>query len=165
MTLQVSALRVVDGSVPGVRGLIVLVTLFSVLAWRGLRRAPAPEPRPADRSFRMALLVYFATFVAIAVTFDPSTHRSASLHQTYGPCHVQATDFTGATRDRFACAADADRDYSFDCEATTPVDGADWYTVCGRPYTNRPLWLGALALLGLAGAFLYSRLLRLTSSP
>ncbi|MGH7440480.1 MAG: hypothetical protein ACRENE_32720, partial [Polyangiaceae bacterium] len=159
MTLQVSALRAVDGSVPGVRGLAVLVALFAVVAWRGLRRAPAPEPRSTDRSFRAALLVYFASFVAIAATFDPSNHRSTSLHQTYGPCHVQATDFTGATRDRFACAGDADRDYSFDCEATLPADGADWYTVCGRPYPNRALWLGALTLLGGLGALLYSRLL------
>jgi hypothetical protein len=40
-----------------------------------------------------------------------------------------------------------------------PDHGADWYTVCGRPYTNRALWLGALTLLGVVGALLYSRLL------
>jgi hypothetical protein len=159
MTAQVSVLRLLDGGVPGPRGLVALVLLLSVVASSGLRRAPAGEHRGADGFFHVALMVYFGTFVAIAAAFDPSTHCSTSLHQTYGPCHVRMTDFTGAARDRYACAADEDQDFSFDCTPALPPEGADWYTVCGRPHENRPLWVGALALVGLAGALLYSRLL------
>jgi hypothetical protein len=164
MTAQVSVLRFLDGGVPGPRGLVALVLLLSAVAWRGLRRAPPLDHRGVDGFFRVALIVYFGTFVAMAAGFDPSTHRSTSLHQTYGPCHVPLTDFTGATRDRYACAADDDADYSFDC-TTPPTDGADWYTVCGRPYDKRPIWVGALALVGLAGALLYSRLLGAFARP
>jgi hypothetical protein len=160
----VSVLRGLDGGVPGIRGLVALVVLFCAVAWTGLRRATPVVRRPGDRFFHVALMVYFCTSVAVAAAFDPSSHRSTSLHQTYGPCHVKATDFTGASRYRYLCAADFDEDFSFDC-TEPPPDGADWYTVCGRPYRSRALWLSALALLGASGGVLYSLLLGVLRAP
>jgi hypothetical protein len=158
MMVQVTALRELDGGVPGPRGLVAMIVLFSIVAWTGLRRASPGARLPVNRTFHIALMVYFCAFVAIAAAFDPSTHRSTSLHQTYGPCHVATTDVTGVTRYAYLCAADFDEDFTFDC-TTLPADGADWYEVCGRAYRSRGLWVGAVALLGLGGVLLYSQLL------
>jgi hypothetical protein len=164
MMVQVSLLRGLDGGAPGIRGLLLLVVLFSAVAWTGLRRTAPGTRLPSDRFFHVALMIYFCTFVAIAAAFEPSSHRSTSLHQTFGPCHVRATDVTGATRYRYLCAADFDEDFSFECTAPPP-DGSDWYTVCGRPYRSRALWVGALALLGFTGGILYSGLLGVLRVP
>ena len=46
----------------------------------------------------------------------------------------------------------------FDCTGV-PADGAQWYTVCGRPYTSFARWLLGVSVLGIAGAALYGSLL------
>lgn len=160
MMLQVTALRELDGGVPGPRGLVALIVVFAVIAWVGRRRAaPAAVGRRGDRFFHVSLMIYFCTFAVIAGAFDPSTHRSTSLHQTYGACHVKTTDIAGVTRYAYLCAEDFDEDFSFECTEALPAPGADWYTVCGRPYRSRSLWVSAVALLCLAGSLVYSRLL------
>jgi hypothetical protein len=158
-SVPVSVLRLLDGGPPGLRGFVALGIPVSAMAWQGLRRASFAPPRRADRFFHVAVMVYFATLVATAAAFDPSSHRSTSLHQPYGPCHERVVELTGETRYRYVCAADFHEDFSFDCTASLPPDGADWYTVCGRPYRSRALCVGAVTLLGLVGALLYSRLL------
>ncbi len=165
MMVQVTVLRTLDGGVPGPRGLLAMLVLYAALGAVGLRRARPFARRPADRLLRASLAVYFATFVAIAASCDPAAVRCTSLHQTYGPCHVPKTDVTGATRYEFACAADVDQDYAFDCLPSLPQDGADWYTVCGRPFPSRGAWVGALALLCLAGAVFYGWLLGAVRVP
>jgi hypothetical protein len=165
MMLQVTALRELDGGVPGPRGLVALIGVFAGIAWIGLRRGALAAPaapakgRRADRFLHVALMIYFCMFVAIAAAFDPSTHRSTSLHQTYGECHVKAIDITGMARYAYLCAADFDEDFSFDRADALPAPGTDWYTVCGRPYRSRGVWVSAIALLCLAGALLYSQCL------
>ena len=159
MMVQVTVLRYLDGGSPGPRGLLAMLVLYSFLGALGLRRSAPIVRSPADRILRVSTLVYFANFVLIAAAFDPASHRSTSLHQTYGPCHVQKTDITGATRFEFVCASDVDESYTFDCLATLPADGDDWYTVCGRPLPSRVAWVGAVALLSLVGALLYGWLL------
>lgn len=94
----------------------------------------------------------------IMAAFTPETHVSASVHQTYGECHVEATDITGLTRYQFLCAEDFDEDFSFDC-TELPGEGAEWYTVCGRPHTSYARWLLGVSGLGVAGIALYSFLL------
>jgi hypothetical protein len=88
--------------------------------------------------------------------FDPATHVSTSVHQTYGPCHVEAKDITGHTRFESLCAQDFDEDFTFDCGGELPLDGDQWYTVCGRPHDRvalRLLAIAGFAALGIA-AFL-----------
>jgi hypothetical protein len=159
MMVQMTALQQLDGGTPGIRGLVLLVLIFAGLFAAGLRKA-TPEPRrPADRVLAIAAAAYFAVLVAIMAAFDPSTHRSASVHQTYGPCHVASTDITGMTRFKFLCAEDFDEDFTFACVDALPAEGAEWYTVCGRPHTSFARWMAGVTALGVVGALLYAYML------
>jgi hypothetical protein len=158
MMVQITALQQIDGGVPGPVGLCVVILLYGGLALAARRRARPEPPRPADRLLQLAVVVYFAAFPLLMAAFDPATHRSASVHQTYGPCHVEATDITGLTRYQYVCAEDYDEDYTFDC-APRPADGSEWYTVCGRPHARFARWLGGVAGLGAIGILLYASLL------
>ena len=159
MVLQMTALQQLDGGVPGPLALTAVVVLYLALALWGARRARRRTTWVHDRLLACAIAVYFATLLAIMAAFTPQAHRSASLHQTYGECHVEATDITGATRYQFVCAEDYDEDYTFDCGGELPADGAEWYTVCGRPHTDKAAWLGGVGGLGAVGVALYGFLL------
>ena len=158
MMVQMTILQQIDGGVPGPVGLALITLLYGALVVRGLKSAEPTPPRPQDRLLRRAVLLYFATLTAIMAIFDPGTHRSASVHQTYGPCHVEAIDITGNTRYQYLCAADYDEDFTFAC-APPPPDYSEWYTVCGRPHASYARWLAGVAGLGGAGLLLYSYLL------
>ena len=159
MVVQMTALQPLDGGTPGVRGLLLLITLFAGLALRGLRRATPAPARAQDRLLNVAAVGYFATLIGIMAVFDPATHRSASVHQTYGACHVPETDITGMSRYKYVCAEDFDEDYTFDCAGQLPAEGSAWYTVCGRPHRSFGRFLGGVSALGVGGALLYSYLL------
>lgn len=163
MTVEMTALQQLDRGTPGIRGLLVTIALFAGVAVMGLRRrapaAPRGAPSRADRALALAIVIYFATLVIIMAAFDPAAHRSASVHQTYGPCHVAATDITGQTRFKYLCAEDFDEDFSFECTGALPAAGTEWYTVCGRPHTSFALWMFGVSSLGVAGALLFSYLL------
>ncbi|MCB9706271.1 MAG: hypothetical protein H6711_30785 [Myxococcales bacterium] len=159
MVLQVTVLQQLDGGVPGPIGLAVVTALYGALALRGLRSA-RPEPwRPGDRLLLRATWIYFATLAAIMAIFDPATHRSASMHQTYGPCHVEAKDIAGLVRYQYICAEDFDEDFTFDCLDAPPAEGSEWYTVCGRAHSDFPRWMAGVAGLGVAGVVAFSLLL------
>jgi hypothetical protein len=159
MMVQLTALQQIDGGVPGPIGLCVLIAIYGLVAWTGLKRATPAGPRAADRILHRAVLIYYTALVAIMATFDPATHRSASVHQTYGACRVEATDITGNVRYQFVCAQEFDEDFTFDCVPALPPEGSEWYTVCGKQHTDFPRWLAGVAGLGFVGALLYSFLL------
>lgn len=165
MVLQMTVLQQLDGGVPGPRALVVVIVLYAAIAARGVfrRTATALAPR-ADRWLHAAVIVYFASLVAIGAIFDPTRHVSTSVHQTYGACHVEAKDITGAVRYEFLCAEDFDEDFTFACVDPLPVAGARWYTVCGKAFGASVgafgEWMAGLAALGLAGVFLFTALLR-----
>ncbi|MFY0539044.1 hypothetical protein [Nannocystis pusilla] len=158
MMLQLNVLQQLDGGVPGPIGLVTVIALYGLLIWRGSKHANPAEPRRADRILHAAVVLYFTSLAVIMATFTPETHVSTSMHQTYGQCHVEATDITGHTRWLYVCAEDFDEDYSFD-GVKLPNDGDEWYTVTGRPHTSYPKWLAGVSGLGLAGIALYSFLL------
>lgn len=158
MMVQMTALQQIDGGVPGPIGLLVITLLYAFVAVRGLRQTEPAPPRAGDRILHLAALIYFSTLIAIMALFEPATHRSASMHQTYGPCHVEAKDITGNVRYQYVCAADFDEDYSFAC-AAPPAEMSEWYTVCGRAHTDFPRWMLGVSALGGAGILLYSWLL------
>ncbi len=161
MVVQLTILQQLDGGVPGPRGLVTVIVLYTILVARAWsRRAPQPPSAPTDpdRLLHAAIVCYFAALLAIGASFDPARHRSQSVHQTYGACHVEAKDITGAVRYEFVCAADYDEDYTF-CDGPPP-DGARWYTVCGKPYADRAGFLAVLAALGLVGILAFTYLLR-----
>jgi hypothetical protein len=159
MMVQMTVLQQLDHGVPGIRGLLFVIAVYGAIAAVGWRRAVPSPRRPADRLLNAAVIGYFATLVAIAASFDPQSHRSASLHQTYGACHVKATDIAGHVRYKFLCAEDFDEDFSFACVEKLPAAGSDWYTVCGRPHRDFPRFLLGILFLGGLGSLLYSYLL------
>ncbi len=159
MMLSMIPLQVLDKGVPGPRGLVAIVGVLFLLAFSGLRRSSPVTPRASDRRLAAVLAGYFATLLAIVVAFDPSMHRSTSVHQTYGPCDVEAVDIGGRVRRQFLCANSFDEDFSFDCRPSLPTDGDRWYTLCGRPYRDFARWAGAVGALGVIGTLLYGFLL------
>jgi hypothetical protein len=154
MVLQLTVLQQLDGGVPGPISLVTVTLLYLALIARGWPRATPAAPRPADRLLFRAAALYFVTLAAIMAIFDPATHRSPSMHQTYGPCHVEATDIAGLVRYQYVCASDYDEDYTFDC-APPPPDMSEWYTVCGRAHTDFRRWMLGVAGLGAVGVALY----------
>ena len=164
MVLQMTVLQQLDGGIPGPRALFVIVALYLTLVTLGWRRrnAATGEPPQATRQDKLLhgmAVLYFATLVIIMAVFKPETHLSVSVHQTYGPCHVEAKDITGAVRYEFLCARDFDEDFSFEA-MKLPDDMSRWYAVSGRPHTNFAKWLAGVAAMGLVGVALYSFLLR-----
>lgn len=160
MVLQMRALQPLDGGIPGVRGLVVLLVLYlGLVAWGWNRRQPPPAPRASDRPLRLAAMLYFCTLAAVMALFDPGTHRSASMHQTYGPCHEEATDIMGFVRYEYVCAEDFEEDYTFEC-AEPPEPYAEWYTVCGKPHSNFARYMLGVAMLCGLGLAAYGWVLR-----
>jgi hypothetical protein len=160
MMLQLTVLQQLDAGIPGPRGLVVVATIYAALAVRGWR-GRVSSPRPAgDRLLRVAVPVYYLVLTAIVALFDPATHVATGVHQTYGPCHVPASDIVGLQRYEFLCAEDFSEDFTFACVDRLPADHTEWYTVCGRDFpTGRSRWLFAVAGLGVLGIALYSWLL------
>ncbi len=165
MVVQLTILQQLDGGVPGLRGLVVVTILYGALAIRGLRRARPEAPHPADRVLTAVLPLYFAVLILIGAVFTPETHRSESVHQTYGACHVPAKDITGAVRFEFLCAEDFDEDFTFACIDRLPSPGTRWYTVCGRAHRDFARWMLGLGLLGLVGTALFVTALRARPRP
>jgi hypothetical protein len=162
MMVQMTVLQQLGGGVPGPVPLAVVVVCYAALAGVGARRATAGAPTPHDRALFAGIAAHLVALVAVLALSDPAQHVSESMHQEYGPCHVEARDITGQVRFAYVCAEDFDEDYTFDCVDELPADGAHWYTVCGRPHTNRALWLGGTAgivavAIGLYGALLMFR--------
>jgi hypothetical protein len=160
--VQITAVQQLDGGIPGPVGLATVVLVYGALVARGwARRQPRPA-NAADRLLNAAAVVYFAALVAIMAAFSPETHRNTSMHQTYGACHVEATDIAGLTRYQYLCAEDFDEDFTFACPelaGALPAAGSEWYTVCGRPHTDFPRWLLGVGAFGIVGVLLYSYLL------
>lgn len=161
MMVELGILQQLDGGIPGIRGLVVLVLLHVVLIVRGWRRRVPPRESPrADRWLRVALPLYFAILASIMAVFDPATHVSTGVHQTYGPCGVEARDIAGHVRHEYLCAQELEEDFGFDCVDALPADRSTWYTVCGRPHRGFATWMTAVASLGLLGSAAFWWMLR-----
>ena len=159
MMVEMTALQQLDGGVPGPVGLAVVVALYATVVAIGWRRARPMARSAADRLLNVAAVLYFSTLVVIMGVFTPQTHRSASMHQTYGACHVEATDIAGLKRYQYLCAEDFAEDFSFACVDALPEAGSEWYTVCGRAHTSFVRWMLGVTGLGVVGALLYTFLL------
>jgi len=155
MVVQMTLFQQLDGGVPGVFSLVAVALSYVAVVIHGWRRRVSVERGRLDRLLRMAVWVYFTSLVAIISVFDPQTHVSESVHQTVGPCYVEATDIIGFQRYEFLCIDDFDEDFSFDCTPERPSEGARWYAVCGRPHTAFWLWLTAVLALAVTGMVAY----------
>jgi hypothetical protein len=159
MVVQVTGLQQIDGGVPGPKGLLTVILLYGTIALLGWRRARPLARRASDGILHAAAVVYYTTLLMILASFAPETHRSASMHQTYGACHVEARDIAGLVRYQYVCAEDFDEDYTFACVDRLPAAGDEWYTVCGKAHTDRTRWLLGVGGLGVVGILMYSFLL------
>ncbi len=157
MMVQMGVLQQLDGGVPGPRGLAVIVVIYGIVVARSWSRR-APTGFEADRLLRIAVPIHLATLAMVGAFFDPSTHVSVSVHQTYGPCGVVARDITGHERHEFLCAEELDEDFDFACVQEPPAPHTEWYTVCGRKHHDFATWMSGLAGLALIGGALFVRL-------
>ena len=159
MTIQMTALQQLDGGLPGRWTLLAVLLLYGATALVGLRQRQRGAFQRVDRPLLAAVTVHFVTFFLIVSLFDPVAHHNTSVHQTYGPCGVKTTDVMGLERDLYICPDAYLGDFHFDCGVPLPEDGAHWYTVCGRPHQNRPLWMGVVGAIGLTGLLLFGHAL------
>jgi hypothetical protein len=162
MMLQMIAVQQIDGGRPGYRSLAAGLVGYGAIAAYGLRarRAALPHhPQKNDWVPFIGLVAYFIVLIIAVTAFDPATHVSTGVHETIGPCDITATDITGATRRAFLCLDDFDEDYDASCKGRPP-SGARWYTICGRPFERRGLWMGAVISLSTLAAFAYFRAFR-----
>lgn len=160
MVTQLTVLQQLDGGAPGPIGLAVVVAIYLGFVVHGWPRRAPGAGNVRDRLVRGAAVAYFVVLVSVLAVFDPATHVSASMHQRYGPCHVEAKDIAGFVRYEYLCEADYDEDFTFACPQRSarvhalPTEGAEWYTVCGRPHRDFAAWMMGvlgLAAVGIAG--------------
>lgn len=157
MVAQMTLLQPLDGGVPGPRGLALAVALALGLGAWGMRGGVRRWSGRGDRLLLPAILGYYALLLGVGLLADPVAHRSASLHQTVGPCDVQERDITGQSRRRYLCVEGFEEAFSL-C-GRPPPPGSRWYEVCGLPIENRPRWLAALGGLSLGGGLGFALLL------
>lgn len=92
---------------------------------------------------------------------SPESHVSTGIHQTLGPCGVEAVDFAGHLREEYVCLSNHNEDWNVNCAAAIPVapNFSEWYTICGEPHSNFGLWLSVLMALGTLGITTYNLVL------
>lgn len=162
MMITMAPLQQLDGGLPGVRGLAVLLAVLVGVTIAGLRRRRAESTTTtatADRRLWIAVLIHFATLTTLGAVFDPARHVSTGIHQTMGECHVPATDIAGHVRYEFLCASDFDEEFRLD-DASTPAEPTRWYTVHGTPHRDFTTWFAVLLAVSLAGAATFTAMLR-----
>ena len=157
-------------SVPGIPDLKSLLfclgVYLSIIIYRFIKGNQHPKPKSANTStdifvtlLKLSILIYFIVLAVIMAVGQPEKHISIGIHQTVGPCDVIDYDLSGHPRQLYLCLDQYIEDYSFDC-TSLPIDYQEWYTVCGRPHTDFNRYLATVCLLGAAGIFVYSHLLK-----
>ena len=106
----------------------------------------------------LMLVVYFGYLFANMVYGVPESHISTGVHQETGDCTVHAKDISGHLRQVYLCKDNYEEDFSFDCPASDK-ETPEWYTVCGRPHSDKTAYVKAIGLLGVLGAVTYTRAL------
>ena len=150
MMIQMTILQTINGGTPRYLALCIGLVTYGTVAFLG-RRAMSGSELSIDWLGCGATAAYLLMFAFNMTFFAPETHVSTGLHQPPGPCDVEATDITGATRKQFLCVDNYEEDFTFAC-TTPPADGTQWYTICGRAHTNYALYavgVGGLALVGI----------------
>ena len=153
MMVQMTVLQTIDGGTPRYLALVAGLAIYGAVAFLG-RRATNPGALQIDWLGR-AVAALFGVMLAFNMAFfAPETHQSTGLHQVPGPCDVEETDITGATRRSFLCVGDYDEDYRFAC-TVPPADGTLWYRVCGKAHTNYPAHVAAVGGLAATGVLVF----------
>lgn len=155
---------------PDAISIALVIALFGFLVRRGLlsaNRKPYPwlEPRPASDGMLLAgVLSYYGALVFIMATAEPEAVVANGVHQPINPCYVVGHDLSNRSRYEFLCPTDFAEDFTFDCAggvdyAATLPDRSTWYTLCGKPHSNRALYVAAVSLIATAGSWAFTRML------
>jgi len=124
--------------------------------------------RPAfDRMMAMMTMIYYAVLVWLMVAGDPTKVWATGVHQEFGKCGVTEYDLSGYSRSAYLCAENYDEDFrlstkinpyqkpratSVGCSSDTPPEtGSTWYTICGKGFENRDLWIQTQIILSMLG--------------
>lgn len=134
--------------------LVATLGLLSVMAFRsrGLHSNVSTYQHRRDARLRKFAQLYFLLWVVAVLAFDPATTRSVGVHQTRGPCGVEAVDLFGFTREQYLCDAEHTQDLVLDCgAATASANSSSWYAVCGREHQSLVVAVAAQATIAALG--------------
>ena len=163
MMLQMTVLQALDGGTPAYLALGAGLVAYGAVAFLG-RRTGNRDRVSVDWLGRGATAAYLLMLASSMLFFAPETHVSTGVHQVPGPCDVTQTDITGATRQAFLCVDDYDEDFTFAC-TTPPTEGAQWYTVCGKPHTSYAAYAGGVGGLACGGLLAFAMLFGVRRTP
>jgi len=158
MVLQMAVLQTLEGGVPGYLALGVGVAVYVAAGLAGLR-VTGRNAGSNDWLGGGAVGAFLLMLTFNMTFFAPETHVSTGMHQLPGSCDARDMDVTGSERRTFLCVEDYQEDFTFDC-AEPPVDGTEWYTICGKAHTNHAGYAAGVGTLSLVGILLFYALFR-----
>ncbi|XP_025419960.1 uncharacterized protein LOC112690216 isoform X2 [Sipha flava] len=84
------------------------------------------------------LVVYYTTFLFMAILGKPENEVSTGPHEIIGPCNVTVPSFgTELEKRKYLCVEDYNEDFDFHCTKEVPVQYSKIYTICGTMFKNR----------------------------
>ena len=162
MMIIMSVVALLSGDLQGLptaeRSLLATITvcaLLSIPKFIGERGEERLYGSSSDRIMMISLMGYFLYIFVNMILGVPENHISTGVHQTIGDCGVKALDLSGHERQVYLCMETHGQDFTFDCPAYIDRGNEtnEWYTICGKPHDNKPLFLkvvGSLSCLGIA---------------
>ncbi|GCB59887.1 hypothetical protein scyTo_0012622 [Scyliorhinus torazame] len=104
----------------------------------------------------------FLFFILLVTFARPEQQVSVGLHETLGPCNASKvlTSPLGQilSRRAYLCASDYDEGmFDWHClpGARPPLDGSQWYPICGTPFPNHAEYIYTVAAFCLIGIAFY----------
>jgi hypothetical protein len=108
----------------------------------------------------LAVLLHYGSLLFVARYFDPTLSVSTGIHQTFGPCGVDTTDYAGQTCQKYVCDVLEHHDFTFSCGNRPPPKRnveARWYTICGLPKDD--MWVRHSSAYTLSGLCVFALLI------
>lgn len=143
-----------------VRTVGLAIAFIALRAAIGFARSGAFVAPSSRHSWLLGLLcvVHFGGLASTAILQDSAKQASKGVHQRYGNCTTEETDFAG-TRFVYVCEErhlQTWGDFQFRClDRMDASDGMQWYTICGTPQTTA--WTqDALCLTAICAAVFFA---------
>lgn len=165
MLVQMTLLQLVDKQrLPSVTTLICLFSIYIFVILIGMfvhrKKSYRFQFNLDEHSawLNLTIISYYLMLLAIIMFGKPENQISEGVHQTVGPCHVQGTDISGHVRNLFICKDNVITEFDINCMGGTPKEYSNWYTICGKPYTDFSRWLLGMLLINTLGVVTYTTL-------
>ncbi|KAK3862835.1 hypothetical protein Pcinc_031338 [Petrolisthes cinctipes] len=150
---------------------IAIVTVYLLIVWAA-DRSPGLNTRrqKGERThwsafiLVLSLVVHYGLYLGMVVFGHPENEVSIGLHERVGPCDETSVVYTATggklQRNTYLCPENYDEDYfDFHCLSDPPLDGSEWYTICGTPFRNRAEYITILVLYCVLAAAVFRQLL------